>query len=228
MLYSTLLIRRHCAGARRQLRATVDIQYLMPLLYLAIFGSVIAFGAYFTLVGRIEYSKAAYSTLLFPLVALRCQHCMKDTSALTRLLDLLIFTGKSGDVCPDQKRWGKLLYRRRKSKKTHHPDGAFIDFIGFCSHQTWEASGRHVISNSSTFPERHRRWLSLFRSLPLTLTYNFTHRFIGRCINQLTPRNRGWYPWYGDPSPFAFLQPSSATGTTSLELQSFFAGRNTR
>lgn len=40
------------------------------LLYLALFGSVIAFGAYFTLVGRIGASKAAYSTLLFPLVAL--------------------------------------------------------------------------------------------------------------------------------------------------------------
>lgn len=40
------------------------------LLYLAIFGSVIAFGAYFTLVGRIGAGKAAYSTLLFPLVAL--------------------------------------------------------------------------------------------------------------------------------------------------------------
>lgn len=44
--------------------------YIGALLYLAIFGSVIAFGAYFTLVGRIGAGKAAYSTLLFPLVAL--------------------------------------------------------------------------------------------------------------------------------------------------------------
>lgn len=44
--------------------------YMGALLYLAIFGSVIAFGAYFTLVGRIGAGKAAYSTLLFPLVAL--------------------------------------------------------------------------------------------------------------------------------------------------------------
>lgn len=44
--------------------------YMGALLYLALFGSVIAFGAYFTLVGRIGASKAAYSTLLFPLVAL--------------------------------------------------------------------------------------------------------------------------------------------------------------
>lgn len=34
------------------------------------FGSVLAFGIYFTLVGRIGASQAAYSTLLFPLVAL--------------------------------------------------------------------------------------------------------------------------------------------------------------
>lgn len=45
-------------------------RYLGALFYLAIFGSVIGFGAYFTLVGRIGPGKAAYSTLLFPLVAL--------------------------------------------------------------------------------------------------------------------------------------------------------------
>lgn len=44
--------------------------YLGALLYLALFGSVIGFGAYFTLIGRIGPGKAAYSTLLFPLVAL--------------------------------------------------------------------------------------------------------------------------------------------------------------
>ena len=46
------------------------LSYMGALLYLALFGSVIAFGAYFTLVGRIGAGKAAYSTLLFPLVAL--------------------------------------------------------------------------------------------------------------------------------------------------------------
>ncbi|AGB82457.1 DMT(drug/metabolite transporter) superfamily permease [Serratia sp. FGI94] len=45
-------------------------RYLGSLLYLAIFGSVIAFAAYFSLLGRIGASAAAYSTLLFPLVAL--------------------------------------------------------------------------------------------------------------------------------------------------------------
>lgn len=44
--------------------------YLGALVYLALFGSVIAFGIYFTLVRRIGPGPAAYSTLLFPLVAL--------------------------------------------------------------------------------------------------------------------------------------------------------------
>lgn len=45
-------------------------RYIGSLLYLALFGSVIAFTAYFSLVGRIGAGQAAYSTLLFPLVAL--------------------------------------------------------------------------------------------------------------------------------------------------------------
>lgn len=44
--------------------------YLGSLLYLALFGSVIAFGCYLSLVGRIGPGRAAYATLLFPLVAL--------------------------------------------------------------------------------------------------------------------------------------------------------------
>jgi drug/metabolite transporter (DMT)-like permease len=48
----------------------LSARYLGSLFYLAIFGSVVGFGAYFTLIGRIGASRAAYSTLLFPLVAL--------------------------------------------------------------------------------------------------------------------------------------------------------------
>jgi drug/metabolite transporter (DMT)-like permease len=44
--------------------------YVGALLYLAVPGSVIAFLAYLTLVGRIGADKAAYSSVLFPLVAL--------------------------------------------------------------------------------------------------------------------------------------------------------------
>lgn len=44
--------------------------YIGSLLYLAIFGSIIAFGCYLTLVGNIGADRAAYATLLFPIVAL--------------------------------------------------------------------------------------------------------------------------------------------------------------
>lgn len=44
--------------------------YLISLIYLALFGSVIAFGAYLTLLGRIGADRAAYVSILFPIVAL--------------------------------------------------------------------------------------------------------------------------------------------------------------
>jgi len=51
---------------------TIDLSapYLLSLVYLALFGSVIAFGCYLSLVGRIGPGRAAYATLLFPIVAL--------------------------------------------------------------------------------------------------------------------------------------------------------------
>ena len=45
-------------------------EYLLSLLFLALFGSVIAFWAYLTLIGRIGADRAGYAHLLFPLVAL--------------------------------------------------------------------------------------------------------------------------------------------------------------
>ena len=44
--------------------------YVISLLYLAIFGSIIAFGAYLTLLGRIGAHKAGYAMVMFPVVAL--------------------------------------------------------------------------------------------------------------------------------------------------------------
>jgi len=44
--------------------------YTISLIYLALFGSVLAFGSYLTLIGRIGADKAAYAAVLFPIVAL--------------------------------------------------------------------------------------------------------------------------------------------------------------
>jgi drug/metabolite transporter (DMT)-like permease len=50
--------------------AEPSLRYVGALLYLAIPGSVIGFTAYLMLVGRIGPDRAAYSTVLFPVVAL--------------------------------------------------------------------------------------------------------------------------------------------------------------
>jgi drug/metabolite transporter (DMT)-like permease len=44
--------------------------YVISLVYLTVFGSVIAFGAYLTLLGRIGAHRAGYATVMFPGVAL--------------------------------------------------------------------------------------------------------------------------------------------------------------
>ncbi len=45
-------------------------EYVLSLLYLTLFGSIIGFGAYLQLLGRIGAHKAGYATVLFPVVAL--------------------------------------------------------------------------------------------------------------------------------------------------------------
>jgi drug/metabolite transporter (DMT)-like permease len=54
------------------------LPYVASLLYLAVFGSVVAFGAYLTLLGRIGADRAAYATVLFPLVALAISTLVED------------------------------------------------------------------------------------------------------------------------------------------------------
>lgn len=70
MLYGTIIMGAIALFRGDDLTPEWTFSYLGALVYLALFGSVIAFGAYFTLIGRIGASNAAYSTLLFPLVAL--------------------------------------------------------------------------------------------------------------------------------------------------------------
>lgn len=70
MLYGTLVMGATGLFSGSHFMPEWDTRYISALLYLGVFGSVIAFGAYFTLVGRIGPANAAWSTLLFPLVAL--------------------------------------------------------------------------------------------------------------------------------------------------------------
>lgn len=70
MLYGALLLIGYCLLSGTPLSFDWSPRYLGSLLYLAIPGSVIGFTAYLTLVGRLGQERAAYCTVLFPLVAL--------------------------------------------------------------------------------------------------------------------------------------------------------------
>jgi drug/metabolite transporter (DMT)-like permease len=58
MLYGTILC------------AVISPGYVISMLYLAIFGSVIAFWCYLTLVGRIGAHRAGYGMVMFPIIAI--------------------------------------------------------------------------------------------------------------------------------------------------------------
>lgn len=57
-------------GLGGQLAMDWSLGYLGPMLYLAIFGSIVAFGCYMMLIGRVGAEYAAYVTLLMPIIAL--------------------------------------------------------------------------------------------------------------------------------------------------------------
>lgn len=70
MLYGALLLSLYCLVSGVQLQFEWNTRYVGSLIYLVIPGSVIAFTAYLTLVGRMGPERAAYCTVLFPVVAL--------------------------------------------------------------------------------------------------------------------------------------------------------------
>ena len=70
MLYGSLAMLIIGLITRQDFLPTISVQGALALSYLSLFGTVIGFSLYFILIGRIGAGQAAYSTLLFPLVAL--------------------------------------------------------------------------------------------------------------------------------------------------------------
>ena len=70
-------------------------EYVLSLAYLTIFGSVIAFGAYLTLLGRIGAHRAGYATVMFPVVALILSILFEDLALdMTMILGIgLVLSG---------------------------------------------------------------------------------------------------------------------------------------
>ena len=70
MFYGALLTGAIAFGQGQQFNFDFAPGYLVSLLYLVVFGSVIGFGAYLTLLGRIGAHKAGYAVVMFPVIAL--------------------------------------------------------------------------------------------------------------------------------------------------------------
>ena len=62
----------------KSINFSFDPAYVLSLLYLAIFGSAIAFGAYLALLKLIGSARAAYTSVLFPIVALAISTIFED------------------------------------------------------------------------------------------------------------------------------------------------------
>ena len=70
MFYGALFSGTSAVVAGHPFAFELSVGYVTSLAYLTIFGSIIAFGAYLTLLGRIGAHKAGYAMVMFPVVAL--------------------------------------------------------------------------------------------------------------------------------------------------------------
>ncbi len=78
MLYGALLTGAIAFGQGREFSFDWSTAYVASLLYLIVFGSIVAFGAYLTLLGRIGAHRAGYTMVMFPVVALVLSFLFED------------------------------------------------------------------------------------------------------------------------------------------------------
>jgi drug/metabolite transporter (DMT)-like permease len=70
MFYGAVLTGSIAFGQGKDFFFDWTAEYAVSLVYLTIFGSIIAFGSYLTLLGRIGAGKAGYAMVMFPVVAI--------------------------------------------------------------------------------------------------------------------------------------------------------------
>lgn len=70
MLYGGVFVALYALARGSDFGFEATVPYVLSLAYLAIFGSILAFGAYLTLVGRIGADRAGYTNAMVPIVAL--------------------------------------------------------------------------------------------------------------------------------------------------------------
>lgn len=69
-LYGSLILFIYALAVNADFNIQWTVPFTISLLYLSVFGTIVAFGAYLSLIGKIGADKAAYAMVVFPVVAL--------------------------------------------------------------------------------------------------------------------------------------------------------------
>ena len=77
MMYGAALVAAYALAIGSRFVLNAAPSYLLSLGYLSLFGSVLAFGAYLTLLGRIGAGNAGYINAIIPIVALLVSTCFE-------------------------------------------------------------------------------------------------------------------------------------------------------
>ena len=78
MTYGAIILAAILLVQQQPLVIDSEMPYLASLLYLSVIGSIVGFTLYLTLVARIGTNRAAYATVLFPIIALLLSSIYED------------------------------------------------------------------------------------------------------------------------------------------------------
>ncbi|MEM7562504.1 MAG: DMT family transporter [Pseudomonadota bacterium] len=78
MAYGTIILAIYAGVNGIAFNYEMTLDYTVSLIYLSVFGSILAFGCYLTLIGRIGADKGAYAAVLFPVIALGLSTVFED------------------------------------------------------------------------------------------------------------------------------------------------------
>lgn len=100
-----------------------SVAYISSLAYLTVFGSIVAFGAYLTLLGRIGAHKAGYAMVMFPVVALILSTLFEglEITVTTVIGTLLVLAGNVFVL-----RTRRQPHRKEQTGIGHHSDPAWF------------------------------------------------------------------------------------------------------
>lgn len=95
MFYGALFMGAVAVANGREFTFEWSVSYVTSLAYLTVFGSIVAFGAYLTLLGRIGAHKAGYAMVMFPVVALLLSALFEGLEIVPTTIagTLLVLTG---------------------------------------------------------------------------------------------------------------------------------------